>query len=144
MRTSERNSEVMPPVDEYLQAKVEAEAAMTRRLREWHGLSFDDRHADEDLWWLSDPHLAALRGQADAPTYGLVESFAEQIDAAAKDFEARREQARFRVRVSEKLGEPVDDATRGLAEAESGQEQVAALVARRQQARRQAVYEVPR
>jgi len=142
MKESERNQKVIPDEDPYMRAhwRLQEEWGVRKQAREdalfvYGSGSFpeiDETAAHEDRF------ADALLSRDAAPTYGLSAMYADQIEAANRSFAERKADAQWKVRVADRLGEEIDDATRALAEAESAQTQIDELLTRRKRTYKQA------
>lgn len=118
MNPRELRSAVVRDQDPYLQAHREMQEQLTARRRDWAGLDFDEREADEISWRACDTHLSALlarQGKAQAIAHDLgLDTPGEHPEVIR--WRANRARAQREVKMLEKLGEPVPDDLRAEAE----------------------------
>ena len=113
--------EIDPFLAEHRRRQEQWEVARQRRADQLFTLG--PEHAE-----LPEIHYDEYLAHRHEIDHGLVDLFADRLEEANRDFAARKADAQFKVRVSERLGEPVDDRTRQMAEAESAQPAVDRLV----------------
>lgn len=120
MRNVEIHSPVIADVDPYLEARREMERLKTARAREWAGLSFDDRTLPEVTWAELDVYRAAAkeRLQKEPQLFDDDARFfwQQKEEEVHRAWVEKREAAQLAVRMADKLGEPVPDEMRQLAE----------------------------
>lgn len=146
MKDFERRSQVVPDADPYLQAHREMQRLKTARQREWNGLSPDENLMDEVPWQANDEYLQAAKDQLTRQSLLLNEDqrqyFREQIQDARKEYLERRKHARLTVTMADRLGEPVPDDIRALAEGPDLYEQFEAASEKMRASRRKTLNRV--
>jgi hypothetical protein len=119
MRKNELNSPIVPP-DDYAAAVQEAQRLRLAKQREFHGLDPAELYDEEVAWQANDTYLQAAKERLQT-TRRLLDDDTRQTlrDRAEREHAAwveNRDRCRREVRMLEKLGEPVPEDLRRLAE----------------------------
>jgi hypothetical protein len=122
VRASDKNQPVIQDADPHLARHREIQEQQAIREHGFHGLTYEEMHSPVEDWRDTDPNLLAARSRLDTGYMsldsGTLEGFRDKVEKEHEDWLRRREDAKWRVKASEKLGEPVPDDIRALAASE--------------------------